>query len=105
MHQYLVMAARVQHHQYQVHLLLMQAAVAVAVMEEELRELVAQEEAAMEAEQETEQMELLIQEVARVAQFKLEQAALAAPALLSCPIPCQKAQSFNSCLLRHGKHQ
>jgi hypothetical protein len=30
---------------------------------------------------------------------------LAAPALSSCPTPCQKAQSFNSCLLRHGKHQ
>jgi hypothetical protein len=30
---------------------------------------------------------------------------LAAPALSSCPTPCQKAQPFNSCLLRHGKHQ
>jgi hypothetical protein len=29
----------------------------------------------------------------------------AAPALSSCPTPCQKAQSFNSCLPRHGKHQ
>jgi sulfur carrier protein ThiS len=32
-------------------------------------------------------------------------AAQAALALLFCPTPFQKAQSFNSCLLRHGKHQ
>jgi hypothetical protein len=32
-------------------------------------------------------------------------AALAVPALSSCPIPCQKAQQLNSCLLQHGKHQ
>jgi len=30
---------------------------------------------------------------------------LVVPALSSCPTPCQKAQSLNSCLLRHGKHQ
>jgi hypothetical protein len=31
--------------------------------------------------------------------------ALAAPALSSCPTPCQKAQQLNSCLLQHGQHQ
>jgi hypothetical protein len=31
--------------------------------------------------------------------------AQAVPALSSCPTPCQKAQSLNSCLLRHGKPQ
>jgi hypothetical protein len=34
-----------------------------------------------------------------------QQQAMAVPALLSCPTPCQKAQPFSSCLLRHGKHQ
>jgi hypothetical protein len=32
-------------------------------------------------------------------------AAQAAPALSSCPTPCQKAQRLNSCLLQHGQHQ
>jgi hypothetical protein len=50
---------------------------------------------------------LLILVVAQAAGIGLLEvlAAQAVPALSSCPTPCQKAQSFNSCLLQHGKHQ
>jgi hypothetical protein len=54
---------------------------------------------------EMEQMEQLILVVVVVGHIQQEPVALAAPALSSCPTPCQKAQSLNSCLLQHGKHQ
>jgi hypothetical protein len=50
-------------------------------------------------------LEQQTQAAAGVAQMLLQQRRLAAPVLLSCPTPCQKAKSLNSFLLRHGKHQ
>jgi hypothetical protein len=51
------------------------------------------------------ELQIVVAVAALVVMNKLVLAALAVPALSSCPTPCQKAQSLNFCLLRHGKHQ
>jgi hypothetical protein len=50
-------------------------------------------------------LELLIRAAAVVVCLVVLGALLAVLALSSCPIPCQKAQQLNSCLLPNGQHQ